>query len=171
MQGLKSAILALFQKSADGLNCPCPVSPSTALSKTYRPSQLLCYSHKIAIREKLKPHPKYHHNHYRQGPFLMGKKIVLHGQKLFDQLTLHWYAHWTLSTGKILCMEMVFCFHNCSELLWEKKIVIEKNFWNLRLKAENLQFFVITGTIYSNSERSVQFFEQHAVFNLLLEIS
>ena len=36
--------------------------------------------------------------------------------------------------------EMVFCYQNCSDLLWEKIVlVIEKNFWNLRLKAENLQ--------------------------------
>ena len=31
---------------------------------------------------------------------------------------------------------------NCSDLLWEKIVlVIEKNFWNSRLKAENLQNF------------------------------
>ena len=37
---------------------------------------------------------------------------------------------------------MVFCYRNCSDLLWEKIVwVIEKNFWNLRLKAENLQKF------------------------------
>jgi hypothetical protein len=31
---------------------------------------------------------------------------------------------------------------NCSDLLWEKIVlVIEKNFWNSRLKAENLQIF------------------------------
>ena len=36
---------------------------------------------------------------------------------------------------------MAFCYQNCSDLLWEKiVIVIEKNFWNSRLKAENLQF-------------------------------
>ena len=36
--------------------------------------------------------------------------------------------------------KMVFCYQNCSDLLWEKiALVIEKNFWNLRLKAENLQ--------------------------------
>ena len=30
---------------------------------------------------------------------------------------------------------MVFCYQNCSDLLWEKKIlVIEKNFWNSTLK-------------------------------------
>ena len=31
--------------------------------------------------------------------------------------------------------EMVFCYQNSSDLLWEE---IEKNFWNSRLKAENL---------------------------------
>ena len=35
---------------------------------------------------------------------------------------------------------MVFCYQNCSDLLWEKIVlVIGKNFWNSRLKAENLQ--------------------------------
>ena len=33
---------------------------------------------------------------------------------------------------------MAFCYQNCSDLLWEKiVIVIEKNFWNSRLKAKN----------------------------------
>ena len=37
---------------------------------------------------------------------------------------------------------MVFYYQNCSDLLWEKIIlVIEKNFWNSRMKAENLQNF------------------------------
>ena len=37
---------------------------------------------------------------------------------------------------------MVFCYQNCSDLLWEKIVlVIEKNFWISRLKAENLQKF------------------------------
>ena len=37
---------------------------------------------------------------------------------------------------------MVFCYQNCSDLLWGKIVlVIEKNFWNSRLKAENLQNF------------------------------
>ena len=39
-------------------------------------------------------------------------------------------------------LEMVFCYQNCSDLLWEKIVwVIEKNFWNLKLKAENFQKF------------------------------
>ena len=37
-------------------------------------------------------------------------------------------------------MEMVFCYQNCSDLLWEKIVlVIDKNFWILRMMAENLQ--------------------------------
>ena len=39
--------------------------------------------------------------------------------------------------------EMTFCYQNCSDLLWEKIVlVIEKNFCNSRLKAENLQNWV-----------------------------
>ena len=41
-----------------------------------------------------------------------------------------------------ILLKMVFCYQNCSDLLWEKiVIVIEKNFWNSRLKAKNLQNF------------------------------
>ena len=37
---------------------------------------------------------------------------------------------------------MVFCYQNCSDLLWEIIVlVIEKNFWNSRLKAKDLQIF------------------------------
>ena len=37
---------------------------------------------------------------------------------------------------------MVFRYQNCSDLLWDKNVlVIKKNFWNLRLKAKNLQNF------------------------------
>ena len=35
---------------------------------------------------------------------------------------------------------LVFCYQNCSKLLWEKIVpVIKKKFWNLTLKAEYLQ--------------------------------
>ena len=35
---------------------------------------------------------------------------------------------------------MVFCFQNCSDLLWEEIVLlIKKNFWNSRLKVEKLQ--------------------------------
>ena len=53
---------------------------------------------------------------------------------------------------------MVFCYQNYSDLLWKKIVlVIEKNFWNSRLKAENLQTFEITRTIFLNKERAEQF--------------
>ena len=36
--------------------------------------------------------------------------------------------------------KMVFCYQNCSELLWEKIVLVtEKDFWNSRLKAKNFQ--------------------------------
>ena len=67
------------------------------------------------------------------------------------------YSH--LSEKKEKKLEMVFCYQNCSDLLWEKKIVLvtEKTFWNWRLKAKICKNFEITWTIYSNSERCEQF--------------
>ena len=51
----------------------------------------------------------------------------------------------------------VFCYQNCSDLLWEKIVlVIKKNFWNSRLKW---------------SERSEQFVVTECFFNLFLEVS
>ena len=45
-----------------------------------------------------------------------------------------------LIQNQMKSMKMVFCYQNCSDLMWEKNVlVIEKNFWNLRLKAKNLQ--------------------------------
>ena len=50
--------------------------------------------------------------------------------------------------------EMVFCYQNCSDLLWEKIVlVIEEN-----------SNFEITRTIYSNSDSSEQFLKQDAIF-------
>ena len=67
---------------------------------------------------------------------------------------------------------MVFCYQNCSEILWEKiGLVIEKNYWNSRLKAENLQNFWDHLTINSNSERSEEFSLVECFFNLFLEVS
>ena len=43
-------------------------------------------------------------------------------------------------------------------------LVIEKIFWNLRLKAENCKIFEITKTIYSSSERSEQFLATECFF-------
>ena len=49
-----------------------------------------------------------------------------------------------VNNSKVI-IEMVFFYQNCSDLLWEKIVlVMEKNFWNSRLKAEAefLMYFV-----------------------------
>ena len=77
-----------------------------------------------------------------------------------------------LKRKKRRCVVLVFCYQNCSDLLWEKIVlVIEKKIWNSRLKAENCKIFEITRTIYSNSERSEQFLVTECFFNLFLEVS
>ena len=48
----------------------------------------------------------------------------------------------TIAKKKQQFIKIVFCYQNCPDLLWEKNVlVIEKNFWNSRLKAKNLQTF------------------------------
>ena len=57
--------------------------------------------------------------------------------------------------------KVVFCFQNCSDMLWEKIVLvieIQKNFWNSRLKAEQ----------FTNSERSVQFLKENAFWTCSL---
>ena len=68
--------------------------------------------------------------------------------------------------------EMVFCYQNCSDLLWEKIVlVIEKIFeirgWGPRI----CKNFEITRTICLNSEKSEQFLVAECFFNLFLEVS
>ena len=56
-----------------------------------------------------------------------------------SECTVTW---WDILTQGTKILKMVFCYRNCSDLLWEKIVpVIEKNFWNSRLKAKNLQKF------------------------------
>ena len=57
-------------------------------------------------------------------------------------LSSNWNKPWLLTTkGKNFRWKMVFCYQNCSDLLWEKIVlVIQKNFWNSRLKAEDSKF-------------------------------
>ena len=58
--------------------------------------------------------------------------------------TCTWQLDTTFIGTAVWCLghEMVFCYQNCFDLLWEKIVLlIEKNFWNSRLKAENLQNF------------------------------
>ena len=52
-------------------------------------------------------------------------------------------------------LTMVFCYQNCSDLLWEKIVlVIEKTFEIRGWRPRICKIFEITRTIYSNSERS-----------------
>ena len=71
------------------------------------------------------------------------------------------FGFWLLSHVIYLQAEkMVFCYQNCSDLMWEKIVlVIEKT-----LQFEN---FDITWTIHSNSERSEQFLVTECFFNFL----
>ena len=53
--------------------------------------------------------------------------------------------------------KLVFCYRNCSDLLWEKIVlVIEKTFEIRGWRSRIFKYFEITRTIYSNSERSEQ---------------
>ena len=66
---------------------------------------------------------------------------------------------------------MAFCCQNCSDLLWERIVLgIEKNFWNSRLQAENLQKN-LRSLYYSSSERSEQFLVTECLLTLFLEVS
>ena len=71
--------------------------------------------------------------------FFRSKSKIDFFSKSFSFLLL-WGNFDIIEWFKIQNWEMVFCYQNCSDLLWEKIVlVIEKNFWNLRLKAKNLQ--------------------------------
>ena len=68
-------------------------------------------------------------------------------------------------------LAMVFCYQNCSDLLWEKKVlVIEKNFEIRGWRPRIYKNFEITRTIYSNSERLEQFLVTECFFNLFLDV-
>ena len=74
---------------------------------------------------------------------------------------------WTTAENKDFfrwCKTMVFCYQNCSDLLWEK---LEFRGWRPWI----CKIFEITRTIYSSSERSEQFFVTDYFFNLFLEVS
>ena len=85
--------------------------------------------------------------------------------RVFKKIGIKWpsmsHQFW-LSNLRVLFVEWVFCYQNF--------LVIEKNIWNSRLKAENLQNFEITRTIYSNSERSEQFVVTECFLNVFLEV-
>ena len=67
---------------------------------------------------------------------------------------------------------MVFCYQNCSDLLWEKIVLlIEKNFWNSRLKAENLQKFWDYKNNLFEQWKVRTIFATECFLNLFLEVS
>ena len=59
-----------------------------------------------------------------------------------------------------ICSNLVFCFQNCSDLLWEKKWV-RKTFEIRSWRPKICKCFEITRTIYSKSEPSEQFLKQN----------
>ena len=64
--------------------------------------------------------------------------------------------------------QIVSCFQNCSEIIYIRKQCFNKNFfWNLRLKAENLQMFL--RSLDQWKVRTI--FETKWLFNLFLEVS
>ena len=78
-------------------------------------------------------------------PFLLirEKKYVISRCDLTFLLSKLHTSLFVISFLPIFCRKhLVFCYQNCSDPLWEKIVlVIEKNFWNSRLKADNLQKF------------------------------
>ena len=65
-------------------------------------------------------------------------------KKLFKKVNILFHKDFHIYRG------MVFCYQNCSDLLWEKTFEIRS--WRPRIR----KIFEITRTIYSNSERSEQ---------------
>ena len=64
--------------------------------------------------------------------------------------------HWLLIDSSYKCLEMVFCYQNCSDLIWEEIVVFSD--WEKLLKfKEFAKLFEITETICLNSERLENF--------------
>ena len=86
------------------------------------------------------------------------------GHRYLDDIFEYWQTNAT-NLSKFP-WTMVFCYQNCSDLLWEKNVlVIEKNFWNSRPKAKNLQnFWDHTRTIYSNVRKVRKIFGNRMLF-------
>ena len=85
------------------------------------------------------------------------------------QSVIYWRAK---SSCQAVQMKMVFCYQNCSDLLWKKIVlVIEKKFEIQGWRPRICKNFEITRTIYSNSERSEELLVTECFFNLFLEVS
>ena len=73
----------------------------------------------------------------------------------------------------IILPSMVFCYQNCSDLLWEEIVLViaKKTFEIQGWRPRTCKNFEITRTIYSNSERSEQFLVTECFFNLFVDVS
>ena len=77
------------------------------------------------------------------------------------------------SLEKFGLWEMVLCYQNCSDLLWEKKMfkLLRKKYEIRGWRPRICKLFEISRTNYSNSERSEIFLVTKCFFNLFLDIS
>ena len=75
--------------------------------------------------------------------FFTNNKIISDTSTLNLNLNFKQYVTYVIVDSTNFCWsKKEKKFQNCSDLLWEKNhLVIEKNFWNSRLLAENLQNF------------------------------
>ena len=93
--------------------------------------------------------------------------------------SLYYFADWSPKTGSRwfwfrykIGLSMVLCYQNCSNLLWEKNVlVIEKNFWNSRLKAKNFQNLWDHSNNLFKQWKVRTIFGNRIFFNLFLEVS
>ena len=67
--------------------------------------------------------------------------------------------------------DMVFCYQNCSDLLWEKIVLVRKTFKIRGWRPRICKIFQIIRTIYSNRDSSEQLLVAECFFNLFLEVS
>ena len=92
--------------------------------------------------------------------------VSLNYDFFFQTCNLHSvFLSWPFENDWILDLTwktLVFCFENCSDLLWQKKFVVvnEKNFW--KFEAEGQEFGIcLRKPQYSNNERSEQVLKQN----------
>jgi hypothetical protein len=83
------------------------------------------------------------YNLWWQG-FCINKSIFTYGL-LYDLLHFFWHVLLVMD-DRFIQWEMVFCYQNCSDLLWEKNVLlIKKNFWKLEAKfLRSLKQFIQT---------------------------
>ena len=106
--------------------------------------------HRIKIFWWCKPYLKSHTNWLNSWLVAKVAVAVIHAIAIIDLLILSKkFTLFHFSNQKkirIFCWklitEMVVCYQNCSDLLWEKIVlVIEKNFWNSRLRPRICKIF------------------------------